>query len=153
MLRERADSAKGDRLAIRFHDHSAWVEWSWREYWAAAESAASSPWESGVRPCNHVLVLLPQVRQAVPTLFGLWILGAVHIQIGLPSPLPQQEQFLANLNETADRLHARFLLTSAEWPATAGKVRVIQADFLSHNIIHHAPRSGRGSRNGLPAID
>jgi len=112
VLKERAHAAGADRIAIRFLEGGEWIEWTWREYWAAAEKAASCLLASGVRPGDHVLMLTPDVRPAVTALFALWTIGAVPIQIGLPFQLQNRRAFLENLEVTVRRLGSRFLLTT-----------------------------------------
>ena len=113
LLRERAD-ARPDELAVRLREGGAWIEWTWSEYWQKAASAAAVLRESGVEPGDHVLVLVPEMRQAVTCLFGLWVLGAVPVHLGAP-PVQDRAAFLEGLIETARRLEAL--------PATAAAVR------------------------------
>jgi fatty-acyl-CoA synthase len=119
VLRERAHAAGADRIAIRFLEGGEWIEWTWREYWAAAEKAASCLLASGVRRGDHVLMLTPDIRPAVTALFALWAIGAVPIQIGLPFQLHNRSAFLANLETTARRLNSRFLLITPRFGAAA----------------------------------
>jgi fatty-acyl-CoA synthase len=112
LLRQRSESTQADALAIRFWERGLWIEWSWREYWAAAQCAACAFREAGVRRGDHVLILVSAVRPAVATLFGLWTLGAVPIQIGEPSQLANRAAFLDKLADAAKRMDARFLLVS-----------------------------------------
>jgi len=133
MLRARADGAEADQVGIRFLERGSWIELSWREYWTAAEMAAASFIELGVRPGEHVLVLVPDVRHAVTALFGLWTIGAVPIQIGLPFATQNRAEFLAGLAGTAARLNASFLLTTAAIQASSdfGSLRVLSTSDLS----------------------
>ncbi|MCI0392164.1 MAG: AMP-binding protein [Acidobacteria bacterium] len=87
--------------------------------WEEACRARAGLFKSGVRAGDHVLVIEPQVRPAVTCLFGLWALGAVPIQIGLPFRLTDRAAFFTQLVETARRLDARFLLTSRRLAACA----------------------------------
>lgn len=112
ILRARAESRCADEIAIRFKEDSGWTEWTWREFWEAARSAGATLLQSGVRPGHHALVAVSDVRPAVTCLFGLWAIGAVPIQIGLPYRLTDPASLLAQLDETARRLDARFLLVS-----------------------------------------
>ena len=112
ILRARANSRRADEVAIRFREGAGWTAWTWREFWEAAAIAGTGLLESGVRPGDHVLVAVPDVLPAVACLFGLWAIGAVPIQIGLPFRLTDRAAFLPQLVETARRLDARFLLAS-----------------------------------------
>jgi acyl-CoA synthetase (AMP-forming)/AMP-acid ligase II len=132
ILRARAESSRSDELGICFREGDSWRDWTWREYWEAARGTAISLLESGVRRGDHVLVIVPEARQAVGCLFGLWAMGAVPIQIGLPFRLTDRGAFLAQLAETARRLDARFLLTSKSFAefAPKGAVEVLCAEDL-----------------------
>ncbi|MDP9169369.1 MAG: AMP-binding protein [Acidobacteriota bacterium] len=132
VLRDRAFGARSDQVAIRFLEGGQWMEWSWARYWTAAEQAAASLLECGVKGGDHVLIVTPDVRASVTALFGLWTIGAVPIQIGLPFQLQNRGEFMANLAETASRLNARFLLTAPALCALAeGGPRVLSTDDLS----------------------
>jgi fatty-acyl-CoA synthase len=142
VLRERAHAAGADRIAIRFLEGGDWIEWTWREYWAAAEKAASCLLASGVRPGDHVLMLTPDVRPAVTALFALWTIGAVPIQIGLPFQLQNRRAFLENLEVTARRLGARFLLTTPRFGDAADlpSLRILMTgDLFGHAAPGDAP--------------
>jgi acyl-CoA synthetase (AMP-forming)/AMP-acid ligase II len=132
LLRERARSEHADCLAIRFLEGNDWIQWSWRKYWASAESAAASLLESGVHPGDHVLLLTPDVRPAAAALFGLWTIGAVAIQIGFPFQLQNRAEFMGKLADTARRLDARFLLTAPAFSRMAPQdhIRVLTTDRL-----------------------
>src|SRR5438128_10765795 len=106
MLRARAGSRLADQIAIRFKEGENWVEWDWGQYWQAARSAEAGLVAAGVRPGDHVLLLVPEVRPAVAALFGTWALGAVPIHIGLPFQLADPTAFLKGLDRTARRLGA-----------------------------------------------
>jgi acyl-CoA synthetase (AMP-forming)/AMP-acid ligase II len=111
MLKLRS-AREPDGIAVRFYERGEWVEWTWRQYWNAAQSAAASFREAGVSRGDHVLMLAPAVRPAAAALFGLWAMGAVPIQIGLPFHARDRRSFIENLPETARRLNARFLLAA-----------------------------------------
>src|SRR5262245_10601750 len=110
--RARADSRRADEVAIRFKEADGWTEWTWRQFWEAARASGTALLESGVRPGDHVMVAVPDVRPAIACLFGLWAIGATPIQIGLPFKLTDRATFLAQLRKTARRLDAKFLLVS-----------------------------------------
>ena len=134
ILRARADSRRADEAAIRFKEGAGWTSLTWREFWEAARIAGTGLLESGVRPGDHVLVAVPDVRPAVACLFGLWAIGAVPIQIGLPFRLTDRAPFLPQLVETARRLDARFLLASRALSSFTppGAIKVVTAeDMLS----------------------
>jgi fatty-acyl-CoA synthase len=119
ILRSRADSSKADQLAIRFKEGDRWVEWTWRRYWETARSVETGLVTAGVHPGDFVLILVPEVRTAVASLFGVWALGAVPIQIGLPFQLTNPAAFVDRLTATARRLGARFLILSRVLAASA----------------------------------
>ena len=134
ILRARANSRRADEVAIRFREGAGWTTWTWREFWEAAGIAGTGLLESGVRPGDHVLVAVLDVRPSVACLFGLWAIGAVPIQIGLPFRLTDRAVFLPQLVETARRLDARFLLASQALSSFAppGAIKVLTAeDMLS----------------------
>jgi fatty-acyl-CoA synthase len=110
IVRARADSKRAGDVAIRFKEGEGWTEWTWSRFWEAAKGAGMGLLESGVRPGDHVLMVVPDARTAVTSLVGLWAMGGVPIQIGLPFHLTDPAAFLAQLVETARRLDARFLL-------------------------------------------
>lgn len=113
LLRARAE-ATPDRPGF-FHKHQgAFVGWSWAEYWRRACAAASGLLAAGVRPGDRVLLLVTDVEVAVPCLFGVWALGAVPIQVGVPYRLTDVAAFLGELRRTAARVRARaFVVSSA----------------------------------------
>ncbi len=111
LLRARAD-ARSDEVAVRFKRDEAWEAWTWSEYWREAQSAATRLREAGIRAGDHVLMLVPEVRPAVSNLFGLWVLGAVPIQVGLPFRLTDVASFIRQLEATARHVEAKVLLLS-----------------------------------------
>lgn len=133
MLRRRA-AVIGDRPGIRFKDGDAWEEWTWRRFWDEARRAAAGLWEAGVRPGDRVMVLIPEVKTAVRSLFGLWALGAVPVPVGLPFRLTDLGAFLDQLRGTARRLGARAILVSQALSAFASStedIRVLVGEALS----------------------
>lgn len=132
LLRRRAEST-GESLAIRFKKGQGWEEWSWSRFWEEVRRVEAGLKEAGLRPGDRALVLVPEVETAVATLFGLWSLGAVPIQIGLPFRLSDIDGFLDQLRRTAGRLGARALVVSRALAAFAGAredVRVLCAEDL-----------------------
>jgi fatty-acyl-CoA synthase len=113
ILRSRADSPLVDRTAIRFKEGESWVEWNWGRYWETARQVAAGLYAAGVRPGDHILMVVPEVQTAVSSLFGAWALGAVPCQVGLPFQLTDPVPFLERLAATANRLDARALVLSA----------------------------------------
>jgi acyl-CoA synthetase (AMP-forming)/AMP-acid ligase II len=57
-------------------------------------------------------MLVPEVRPAVAHLFGLWLLGAVPVQVGLPFRLTDVASFIRQLEATARHVDAKMLLLS-----------------------------------------
>lgn len=112
LLRARAES-RGDAVALRTRDGDGWRERTWAAYWADARRAGAGLWARGVRPGDHLLMLVTDVESAILTLFGAWSIGAVPIQIGLPFRLTDIAAFVAQLEGTARRLHASALVISA----------------------------------------
>jgi acyl-CoA synthetase (AMP-forming)/AMP-acid ligase II len=79
-------------------------------------------------------MLVPEVKPVVSCLFGVWALGAVPIQVGVPFRLTDIGAFLDQLRATARRLGARALVVSRALAAFAGAnedVRVLIAEDLS----------------------
>jgi len=111
LLRQRAES-RPDDLAIDFKQGEGWDGWTWSEYWQEVQSAAVRLREEGVRPGDHVLMLVPEVRPAVAHLFGLWLLGAVPVQVGLPFRLTDVSAFIRQLEATARHVDSKMLLLS-----------------------------------------
>jgi acyl-CoA synthetase (AMP-forming)/AMP-acid ligase II len=119
LLRSRADTQAG--AALRFlRDDGGWDEWSWQDYWRAGRKAASALADAGIRPGERVLVLVHEVEPAVRLLFGLWNLGAVPIQIGMPYRLGDPAAFVAELRALSTRLEARGLVVSPALHGFAG---------------------------------
>jgi fatty-acyl-CoA synthase len=153
LLRERAASADGDRVAIRFYERGNWLEWTWRDYWTNAMSAAASLRQAGVGPGDHIAMVIPSVRPAVSALFGSWILGAVPIQIGIPFHLHDESAFVSRLTDAAVGLDARFLLTTPSYAGLAAgdRIGVLTTDaFGDVGLKPNAGGEPDGVTNGLP---
>ncbi|MEZ4448394.1 MAG: AMP-binding protein [Nannocystaceae bacterium] len=118
LLRARAD-ARADEVALRTRDGEGWRERTWATFWAGARRAGAGLWARGVRPGDHVLMLVPEVEAAILTLFGAWSIGAVPVQIGLPLRLTDVAGVLGHLEETARRLDASALVIGAALAAFA----------------------------------
>ncbi len=131
LLRQRAD-ARPDEVAVRLREGGGWIEWTWSQYWQAAAAAAAVLRASGVAPGDHVLVLVPEVRQAVTCLFGLWVAGAVPIHLGAP-PAQDRAAFLDGLLEAGRLLDARTAILPAGLAAVAplGPLRWLDADAVA----------------------
>lgn len=112
LLRARAGARSGD-VALRCRAGDQWREHTWASYWNGARRAASGLWARGIRPGDHLLLLVIDVEAAIFTLFGAWSIGAVPIPIGLPFRLDDLGGFIARLRETAQRLDASALVLSA----------------------------------------
>jgi acyl-CoA synthetase (AMP-forming)/AMP-acid ligase II len=151
VLRARADSQRAGEAAIRFKEGDGWTEWSWSRFWEVARRAGVALLESGVRPGDHVLVVVPDVRPAVTALFGLWAMGGVPIQIGLPFRLTDRAAFLSQLVETACRVDAQFLLLSRALSGLAAPagIKVLIAEDI---LIAEDQFSDHGWR-GLPDVN
>lgn len=133
LLRSRAE-ATPERPGFYHRDGDGFVAWSWAEYWRRACAAASGLQAAGVRPGDRVLLLVTDVEIAVPVLFGVWALGAVPIQAGVPYRLTDVAAFLGELRRTASRLGVRALLVSSALvgfaQAEEGDVPVLPAERL-----------------------
>lgn len=113
LLKARAES-RAEAIALRCRvSGDEWREYTWAGYWDGARRAAAGLWARGVRPGDHLLMLVTDVESAVLTLFGAWSIGAVPIQVGLPFRLTDVAGFIAQLEDTAARLDARALVLSA----------------------------------------
>ncbi|HEX4622543.1 MAG TPA: AMP-binding protein, partial [Myxococcaceae bacterium] len=119
LLRERAQ-IHPESSAIRFREGGGWLSWSWGEYWTRACGAAAELHRQGIRPGDQVMILVPEVRQAVTSLFGVWALGAVPTILGVPYRLNDLGAYLAQLKETARKLDAKALVLSDMLRAMAG---------------------------------
>ena len=138
LLRSRA-AALSNQLAVRFREGGNWVAWTWRDCWDMARAAATGLHAAGVRPGDPVLVVVPEVRPAVTTLFGLWALGAVPIQVGLPFALSDPALFLNRLTGSARQLGAEVL------------VRLVQADGIGGRLVFRIEEEETPAGNGPAA--
>ncbi|WP_224249234.1 AMP-binding protein [Hyalangium gracile] len=111
LLRARAQ-AHGERLAIRYKEGDAWLSRSWSETWEEARAVAAALHARGVRPGDGVMMLVPDVRPSVSTLFGVWALGAVPSILGVPYRLADLDSYLEQLRSTAKKLDAKALVLS-----------------------------------------
>lgn len=118
LLRARAE-AHPDTLAIRFKEGEGWLPWTWGQSWEAARSTAAALQARGIRPGDHVLLLVPEVRAAVSSLFGVWALGAVPTLLGVPYRMADIDAYLEQLQVTARKLDARALILSESLAALA----------------------------------
>lgn len=112
LLLARAEQAPGED-GLFHHAGGEWVGWSWERYRDHAARAGAGLRAEGVRPGDHVLLLVAEIDVAVTTLFGLWAIGAVPIFVGLPYRLDDVAAFVAELRRTAQRLDARTLVSDA----------------------------------------
>jgi fatty-acyl-CoA synthase len=105
VLRRRA-AAEPDGLAVCLEDGGAWREWTWAAFWERASAMGATFQAAGIGAGTRVLVLLPDVCDGVPSLFGLWAVGAVPIHVGLPSRLSDAGTFITQLDGLARRFEA-----------------------------------------------
>ena len=108
-LAQHADR-RGDRPAIFFRAGNDWETWTWAEYWDRARRAARGLRASGVGPGDRVLVLSSDVKSAVTAQLGLWTIGAIPAQLGLPDRLTNLDGFLDELHHTLRQLETNTLL-------------------------------------------
>jgi fatty-acyl-CoA synthase len=113
LLRARAEQDP-DAPGYFYREGAAWVSWSWRDYWENARRAGSGLRATGLGPGDHVLMLVTNVNDAVPTLFGVWAIGGVPVQVGAPYRLTDVAGFVRELRPTAQRLSAKALVVSSE---------------------------------------
>jgi fatty-acyl-CoA synthase len=113
LLRARAEQAP-DEPGYFYREEAAWVGWSWREYWENARRAGSGLRATGLGPGDRVLMLVTDVQEAVPTLFGVWAMGGVPVQVGAPYRLTDVAGFVRELGSAAQRLSAKALVVSSE---------------------------------------
>jgi len=119
VVRERGASIGGE-LAIRFKEGEAFVGWTWAELWEHARRAAMGLLAAGVRPGDHLMLLLPEPRAAVAAHFGVWAMGGVPTHVGLPYRLHDVGAFVAQLRLTGRHLDARTLVISRSLAALGG---------------------------------
>lgn len=112
LLRAHAARAPHE-LALHFLDGAGWESWTWSDYWAQARAAAQGLRRAGVEPGQHLLLLVPDPRQALPALLGCWTLGAVPVQVGFPARLSDPQAFVQGLERTAARMQARAIVLDA----------------------------------------
>jgi fatty-acyl-CoA synthase len=123
-LRERASSPSlGDEIAIRFKEMDGFVVWTWATFWAEARRVALGLLARGLRPGDHVMLLVPEPRAAVAAHFGVWAMGGVPTQVGLPYRLHDVGAFVAELWATGQRIDARALVMSRQVAAFAQSER------------------------------
>ncbi len=150
LVRERAVSIRGDDLAVRFKEGEAFVEWTWAELWEQARRAAMGLLAGGLRPGDHVMLLVPEPRAAVAAHFGAWAMGAVPTHVGLPYRLHDVGAFVEQLRVTGRRLDARALVMSRTLAAfgaaaaggTAGDAPIfVLDDWLEHPLAGEPPQA------------
>lgn len=117
LIRARAEQDPG-APAYFYRSNGEWIGWSWEEYWEHARRAGSGLRAAGLGPGDHVLMLVTDVHVAVATLFGVWAVGGVPIQVGPPYRLTDAAGFLRELERTAERLSAKALVVSEAFAAT-----------------------------------
>ncbi|MDC0672820.1 AMP-binding protein [Nannocystis radixulma] len=141
LLKARAET-HADAIALRCRvAGDEWRERSWAAYWDGARRAAAGLWARGVRPGDHLLMLVTDVESAVLTLFGAWSIGAVPIQVGLPFRLGDVAGFIAQLEDTAARLDARALVLSralAPFAPTSASLPV----HVAEEVVESEPAEG-----------
>jgi fatty-acyl-CoA synthase len=142
VLRERA-AVQRDRLAVCVEHDGAWIEWTWAALWARASETGAAFRAAGIGAGARVLVVLPDVHEGVPALFGLWAIGAVPIQVGVPYGLGDGAAFMADLGALARRLAAEALVVPAHLTALA-------AEGASVRAIAAAPVAGADLEIGAP---
>jgi acyl-CoA synthetase (AMP-forming)/AMP-acid ligase II len=145
LLRARAERMP-DALGFRFERDGDWLAWSWCTLFRRAAAAAVALRDEGIAAGDHVLMLVPEPIEAAPTLFGLWLLGAVPIQVGIPYRLADVAAFIEGLETTARRLRARALLVSARFAHVAvhSSLRIVPIGVSPDDEIQDVP---------LPAVD
>ncbi len=111
LLRVRAQQHP-EQVAIRFKDGDDWPSWTWGELWLQAQSAARGLHARGIRPGDHVLLLVPEVQEAVRALLGAWTLGCPTSILGLPYRLTDLQAYLDSLRTTARKLESKALVLS-----------------------------------------
>lgn len=141
LLRARAQ-AHGGKLALRYKEGEEWLARSWGETWEEARAVAAALHARGVRSGDGVLLLIPEVRPAVSTLFGVWALGAVPSILGVPYRLADLDAYLEQLRGTAKKLNAKALVLSGMLAGMAGEG---SQDELSLIIADTLVEEGRAS--------
>ena len=133
MVRERAQAHTGEP-ALRFKEGDRFVEWTWERFWETEGRFASALREHGVRPGDHVMLIVPEPAAAVTAHFGVWTLGATPTHVGLPYRLTNVGEFLGELRRTAASFGTRALVVSRAVAAfakpDAGDVRVLVLEDL-----------------------
>ena len=64
---------------LRVWDGSDFETWSWGEWQRRAERAGGALWHLGVRPGDHVAMVISNSPDSVAALFGAWMCGATVI--------------------------------------------------------------------------
>jgi fatty-acyl-CoA synthase len=107
-LRRRAESHP-EAPAIRFSDGAL----TSGQLWEACLRVAAGLRARGLRGGDRVLVLAPDVREAVLAHLGAWTAGVSPLHVGLPWRMGDPAAFIAALGATAARVESRALLVSA----------------------------------------
>lgn len=120
LLRARAQE-HGEKLALHYKEGDEWLARGWGETWEEARAVAAALHARGVRSGDGVLLLIPEVRPSVSTLFGVWALGAVPSILGVPYRLADLDAYLEQLRGTAKKLNAKALVLSGMLAGMAGE--------------------------------
>jgi fatty-acyl-CoA synthase len=140
-LAQHADR-RGDQPAISFRAVDDWETWTWADYWDRARRAARGLRASGVGPGDRALVLSPDVKSAVTAHLGMWTVGAIPAQLGLPERLTNLDGFLDELHQTLRQLDTKTLLVDRSMAAMIAPRhdrRVLVVDDLLEGPERDAP--------------
>lgn len=147
LLRARVDEF-ADETAYAVWDGSRFVPRSWASLWERASAVARGLAARGVEPGQGVLFLLTDIEAAILGQWGAWLAGAAPTQVGLPYRLSNPAAFIAELQQTAARLHANVLVTEPAFGSLAGK------DNQRVTTIAALEQVGQSGQAGeLPGVD
>lgn len=122
------------RIALHLGEGATRETWDWAELGRRMRVAAAGLSDTGVEPGDHLLLVLPDVRDAVAGLFGAWAVGAVPILAGLPFRAVDRAALLPNLRATAVRLDAAAIVA----PPSLASPRTGTPRIIASGVLHGA---------------
>jgi fatty-acyl-CoA synthase len=113
MFRARAAEHPA-RTALRLHrGGEAPAVWDYRTLEGEMRRAAAALERRGIRAGDRVMILAPEIEEAVRALAGCWGAGATPVAVGLPHRMGDARAFVERLAATARRVEARALVVGS----------------------------------------
>ena len=144
---ERSASLPDSRGGLRFigrREQPTFYGWSQVE--ARAAASAGRLFEAGVRPGDHVAIILPTDVHFADAFFGCTLLGAVPVPLYPPVRLGRIDAYVERTASMLRAVDAKLLITQTRIRAMLGKVLasapldkgVIEAETLTHGAPYRA---------------